>query len=139
VAFDDLQDGFLNDGTEIRGYALTPVKSRPSTAKAQKASEDAVLAGTIAYRCNPQRQFNDFTDKAHQIFEAFALYASPERAEELGERVEVVFDKGSLTLDVVADERMSGPIVEVPDFKAAADVYALFGDYRYANVTLKKV
>ncbi len=138
-AFDDLKDGFLNDGTEIRGYALTPIRGRASTAKAKPASDEAVLEGTIAYRCNPQRQFNDFTDKAHQIFEAFALYASPEKAEELGEKVEVIFEEGSLTLDVVADERMNGEIVAVPDFKASADVYRLFGESRYANVTLKKV
>jgi len=139
VAFDDLEDGFLNDGSEVRGYALTERKGRASTAKAQEASDAAVLEGEIAYRCNPQRQFNDFTDKAHQIFEAFALYASPARAEELGEKVEVLFEGGSLTLPVVADERMEGSIVEIPDFKAAADVYGLFGEYRYANVTLKKV
>jgi len=138
VAFDDLEDGFLNDGSEIRGYALTPVKGRASTAKAKKA-EAEVLEGEIAYRCNPQRQFNDFTDKAHQIFEAFACYASPARAEELGEKVEVIFEGGSLTLPVVADDRMEGSIVEIPDFKAQADVYGLFGESRYANVTLKKV
>ncbi len=138
IAFDDLSDGFLNDGTEIRGYALTPQKRRASTAKV-KAISSKTLDGEIAYRCNPQRQFNDFTNKAHQIFEEFALYASAERAKELGERVEVIFENGTLSLDVVVDERMSGQIVEIPDFKAEADVYALFGDYRYANVTLKKV
>ncbi len=137
--FDDLPDGFLNDGTEVRGYALTSIKSRPSTAKAAQASDEAVLEGEIAYRCNPQRQFNDFTDKAHQIFEAFALYASAEKAKALGEKVEVLFEKGSLVLDVVADERMQGEIVEIPDFKADRDVYGLFGESRYANVTIKKV
>ena len=137
-AFDELRDGFLNDGSEIRGYALTPLKSWPSTAKAKEASGEA-MEGEIAYRCNPQRQFNDFTDKAHQIFEAFALYASPEKAEELGERVEVDFGNASLTLEVVADDRMSGGIVEIPDFKAERDVYGLFGESRYANVTIKKV
>ncbi|WP_457607231.1 NADH-quinone oxidoreductase subunit G [Nitratifractor sp.] len=139
VAFDDLEDGFLNDGIEVRGYALTPQKRRASTAKAKEASDEAVLEGTIAYRSNPQRQFNDFTDKAHQIFEAFALYTSPEKAEELGERVVVEFGAGSLELEVVSDERMSGEIVAVPDFKAEKDVYALFGENRFANVTIKKV
>ena len=138
AAFDDLEEGFLNDGSEIRGYALTPIRGRASTAKAKKAEAEA-MEGEIAYRCNPQRQFNDFTDKAHQIFEAFACYASPVRAEELGEKVQVRFERGSLTLPVVADERMGGPIVAIPDFKAEADVTGLFGASRYANVTLKKV
>ncbi len=139
VAFDDLEDGFLNDGTEIRGYELASIRKRASTAKAKPASDSAVLEGVIAYRCNPQRQFNDFTDKAHQIFESFALYASNEKAKELGEKVEVQFDNGIISLDVIADERMSGDIVAIPDFKASADVYSLFGENRYANVTLKKV
>ena len=139
VAFDDLEDGFLNDGTEIRGYELTSIKRRASTAKAKPASQNSILDGEIAYRCNPQRQFNDFTNKAHQIFEEFALYASKEKAKELGERVEVEFENGTLKLDVIVDERMSGEIVAIPDFKASADVYSLFGEHRYANVTLKKV
>ncbi len=139
VAFDDLEDGFLNDGTEIRGYELASIKGRASTAKAKPASQNSILDGEIAYRCNPQRQFNDFTNKAHQIFEEFALYASKEKAKELGERVEVEFENGTLKLDVIVDERMSGEIVAIPDFKASADVYSLFGEHRYANVTLKKV
>ena len=84
-------------------------------------------------------KFNDFTDKSHEIFEAFALYASTAKAESLGEKVEVVFENGSITLDVVADEKIQGDIVKVPDFKAAKDVYSLFGGSRYQTVTLRKV
>jgi len=137
--FDELQDGFLNDGTEIRGYELTPIKCEVDKKEAKPASNFA-LKGDIAYRCNPQRQFNDFTDKAHQIFEEFALYASLEKAKKLGKEVKVSFKNGSsLRLKVIADERMSGDIVEIPDFKAQEDIYSLFGDYRYANVKIKRV
>jgi NADH-quinone oxidoreductase subunit G len=140
TAFDDLPNHYTNDGVEHRGYALVEPEPRAAEPSPEPFDTSAVLEGTIAYRANPQRQFNDFTDKAHQIFEAFALYASPERAEELGERVEVTFADGArLELDVVADDRMSGSIVEIPDFKSEADVYRLFGDNRYATVTLRKV
>jgi NADH-quinone oxidoreductase subunit G len=105
----------------------------------EKFDETLVLEGDIAYRCNPARQFNDFTDKSHEIFEAFALYASPSKAESLGEKVEVVFENGSITLDVVSDEKIEGDIVKVPDFKSAKDVYGLFGESRYQKVTLRKV
>jgi len=139
IAFDDLPNGYTNDGVEQRGYALREAPRAEAQPEVEPFDEAVLLDGEIVYRANPQRQFNDFTDKAHQIFEAFALYASPERAEELGERVEVIFGDGrSLTLDVVADDRMSGAIVEIPDFKSEADVYGLFGANRYATVTLRK-
>ena len=96
------------------------------------------LEGEIAIRLNPGRQFSDFTDKAHQIFEPFALYASPAKAEMLGERVEVALGDRKLTLSVVADEKMEGEIVAIPDFKSAEDIYDLFGAQRYRTVTLRK-
>ena len=138
IDFDALPNGYTNDGQEHRGYALKSQRAVKAAIVTEPFDESIVLDGQIAYRCNPQRQFNDFTDKAHQIFEAFALYASPEKAEELGEKVTVVFAEGSLEMDVIAEERISGDIVEIPDFKSEKNIYALFGDNRYATVTLRK-
>jgi NADH-quinone oxidoreductase subunit G len=139
VAFDSLPNSYTNAGVDNRGYRLDVTVQEVALPTVEKFDESAALEGEIAYRCNPARQFNDFTDKAHEIFEAFALYASPSKAESLGEKVEVVFENGSITLDVVADEKMEGDIVKVPDFKAAKDVYTLFGGSRYQTVTLRKV
>jgi len=139
VEFDSLPNAFTNDGRDNRGYRLDVSVQEVELPTVEKFDEDAVLEGEIAYRCNPARQFNDFTDKAHEIFETFALYASPEKAESLGEKAEVVFENGSITLDVVADAKIQGDIVKVPDFKSAQDVYGLFGDSRYQTVTLRKV
>ncbi len=137
--FDDLPNTFTNDGQEHRGYPLANRTVGKGRIDVETPDASIVLEGEIAYRCNPQRQFSDFTDKAHQIFEPFALYASPEKAETLGKRVEVIFESGSIELEVVADERMHGEIVEVPDFKSDRDVHALFGANRYATVTIRKV
>jgi NADH-quinone oxidoreductase subunit G len=139
VAFDSLPNAFTNDGTDNRGYRLDVTTQEVALPSVEKFDESLALEGDIAYRCNPARQFNDFTDKSHEIFEAFALYTSTEKAESLGEKVEVVFENGSITLDVVADEKIQGDIVKVPDFKAAKDVYSLFGESRYQTVTLRKV
>lgn len=139
VAFDTLPNAYTNAGVDNRGYKLDVTVQEVALPTVEKFDESAALEGDIAYRCNPARQFNDFTDKAHEIFEAFALYASPAKAESLGDKVEVVFENGSITLDVVADEKMEGDIVKVPDFKAAKDVYGLFGGSRYQTVTLRKV
>ena len=139
VAFDSLPNEYTNAGVDNRGYRLDVTAQEVALPTVEKFDESLALEGEIAYRCNPARQFNDFTDKSHEIFEAFALYASPAKAESLGEKVEVVFENGSITLDVVADEKIEGDIVKVPDFKAAKDVYGLFGESRYQTVTLRKV
>jgi NADH-quinone oxidoreductase subunit G len=139
VAFDSLPNAFTNAGVDNRGYRLDVTTQDVEMPTVEKFDESLALEGEIAYRCNPARQFNDFTDKSHEIFEAFALYASTAKAESLGEKVEVVFENGSITLDVVADEKIEGDIVKVPDFKSAKDVYGLFGGSRYQTVTLRKV
>jgi NADH-quinone oxidoreductase subunit G len=139
VEFDALENHYENDGTERRGYLLEATSIEPKEISVDKFNNSTALEGDIVYRCNPQRQFNDFSDKAHQIFETFALYASVARAEALGKKVEVEFDNGSLTLDVVVDDRMEGDIVAIPDFKSAENVYELFGESRYKSVTIKEV
>jgi len=139
VEFDTLPNGYLNDGTENRGYELTRNSRESGEIKVEKFDEKNVLEGEIVYRCNPQRQFNDFSDKAHEIFEAFGLYASPAKAEALGERVAIDFGGKSIEVAVIADERMDGDIVALSDFKSAQDVYSLFGGSRYKTVTMRKV
>jgi len=138
IEFDALTNSFENDGTDKRGYVLETSNVETELPEVEKCDESAVLEGDIAYRCNPARQFNDFTDKSHEIFETFALYASVEKAESLGDKVEVVFENGSITLDVVADAKITGDIVKVPDYRAAMGVYDLFGESRYTKVTLRK-
>jgi len=139
VEFDALPNGYLNDGTENRGYQLTQKSKKAKEINVEKIDESATLEGEIVYRCNPQRQFNDFSDKAHEIFEAFGLYASPARAEALGKKIEIDFGDRSISVEVIVDERMDGDIVALSDFKSAQDVYGLFGESRYKTVTMRKV
>jgi len=139
VEFDSLPNEYLNDGTENRGYRLDVIESEPKPSKIEKFDESIILDGQIAYRCNPQRQFNDFTNKAHQIFEEFGLYVSPAKAKELPKRVVVELDNGNLELDVIVDDRMEGDIVAIPDFKSAENIYELFGASRYQKVIIREV
>jgi NADH-quinone oxidoreductase subunit G len=139
IEFDDLPNGYLNDGTENRGYMLESIACDAEEIQVEKCDESRVLEGEIVYRCNPQRQFNDFTDKAHEIFEGFGLYASPAKAEALGEKVEIDFGNRTITVNVIEDDRMEGDITALSDFKSAEDIYSLFGDARYQKVTMRKV
>ena len=139
IRFDDLPNSFENDGTDNRGYRLDVKVTDTALPEVERFDESGALEGEIAYRCNPARQFNDFTDKAHEIFEPFGLYTSKEKAEVLGEKVEVAFENGSIVLDVIVDDKMRGDIMKISDFKAAKGVYDLFGDMRYQTVTIRKV
>jgi NADH-quinone oxidoreductase subunit G len=139
IEFDALPNTYSNDGTENRGYLLKTSSRKVKTPSVDKFDESAVLEGEIVYRCNPARQFSDFTDKAHEIFEPFGLYASTEKAEALGSKVEVVFENGSIVVDVITDEKMTGDITKLSDFKNAQNVYDLFGPARYQTVTMRKV
>ena len=139
IAFDELPNEYSNSGEELRGYELKNPGRRAAKNIPAQFDESIALEGDIAYRCNPQRQFNDFSDKAHQIFETFSLYAGTQRAEALGEKVEVDFGSEKLVFDVVADERIDGDIVKIPDFKSEKDIYSIFGRDRFKNVTIRKV
>jgi NADH-quinone oxidoreductase subunit G len=139
VPFDSLPNGYLNDGTENRGYKLNLSVCDTDAVAVEKFDETRVLDGEIVYRCNPQRQFNDFSDKAHEIFEGFGLYASPAKAETLGEKVEIDFGTRSIIVNVIEDDRMEGDITALSDFKSAEDIYGLFGNARYQKVTMRKV
>ena len=139
VEFDSLSNAFDNAGNDNRGYALEVTTTEVELPSVEKFDEKTALEGDIVYRCNPPRQFNDFSDKAHQIFEAFGLYASSARAEALGSKVEVTFENGSIVVDVIVDDKMEGDIVALSDFKSAENVYELFGESRYKTVTIKEV
>ncbi|KIM12992.1 MAG: ferredoxin [Sulfurovum sp. FS08-3] len=139
--FDDLPNGYTNAGEELRGYALEVVEVNKEEIKVVKFNESIVInEGEIAYRCNPQRQFNDFTDRSSQINEEFGAYVSPNKAKELGEEIEVIFEQGqSFKLKVIVDDRMQGDIIAIPDYKSYQNVYGVFGRDRYKKVTIKKV
>ncbi len=138
MAFDDMPNSYLNNGTENRGYLLETSSKEVALPVVDEFVSEALLEGEIVYRCNPARQFSDFTDKAHQIFEPFALYASPTKAEVLGEHVVLECNGRILTLDVVTDNKMEGDIMMIPDFRSSEDIYGLFGDSRYQIVTIRK-
>ncbi len=141
IAFDDLPNEYLNDGSDNRGYLLDFSENDVVLPEVDKFDENSVIGGDIAdadivCRLNPGRQYNDFTNKSHQIFEKFALYASPEKAKQLGEKVEIDFGARKMKLDVVEDDKMRGDIMGIPDFKSAEGIYDIFAGNRYKIVTI---
>lgn len=136
--FDSLPNGYNNDGSENRGYSLKSQKTKVTQPLPEQITLGDVSGEVVAYRCNPQRQFNEFTATAHQIFEPFALYVSEEKATQLGKKVKIDLDGTKFVLEVKVDDRMSGDIVKLPDFKHSFEIYKFFGQNRFKSITIGK-
>jgi NADH-quinone oxidoreductase subunit G len=142
--FDSLPNRFENDGTENRGYVLT---SQTFTCKddIEPIASFTCKEGDVVYRANPVHQFSAFTNKAHQLSEVGALYASTAflEAKNLhdGAVVTVENDAGTKLVIAVKEEKMiDGLIAYLPTFDTKIDTAPFFKEgYRFAHVVIKGV
>jgi len=142
--FDTLPNRFENDGTENRGYALAP---QTFTCKDEVAPIESFTCkeGDVVYRANPVHQFSAFTNKAHQLNEAGALYVSSAflEAKNLhdGDVVTVENEVGEKLVIAIKEEKMiDGVIAYLPTFDTKIDTSPFFKEgYRFAHVVIKGV
>ena len=143
LEFDLMPNFFDNGGNELRGYIL-----KNATLKAEddldKLAKIEKMDGEIAYRSNPINQFNQFTNKAHQLKTDGAVYVSSEflEAKSLGEgdMVEVKSDGGSISAKLELDKQLTGEIIYLGTFDKALDTTSVFKDgSRFSSVTIRKV
>ena len=144
VEFDSLPNHYENDGTEVRGYLLENVSVNVSGDESVNPFNEAdKIEGSLVYLANPVRQFSEFTKKAHQLKEEAGLYASDAYMEkhELseGDMVRVTTTKGTLTLQVLNDNKIDGEITYLPTFDSKLNSEALFDGYRFATASIEKV
>ncbi len=144
VNFDDLPNHYTNKGEEMRGYELTMTKARKARGeKVAPFDEAAAMKEAMVYLANPTLQFNDFTQKSHQLNEEAGLYVSSDyaTANELTEGDSVLLEttKGSMELNVKIDSKIGGNIPFVPTFDSNLNSAALFDGYRFSAATIKKV
>ena len=139
IEFDKLPNGYSNSGEELRGYMLKNISSIPTRPLPLEADLSLKLEGDIVYRCNPQRQFNDFTAKSHQINEPFGAYVSPEKKESLGEKIEIESNGKIWRFDVIVDEKMAGDVIKISDFDTHQNIDALFDKGRFKSVIIREV
>ncbi len=142
--FDDLPNHYTNKGEEMRGYELTITEVATSGDESVAAfDETAAMTESMVYLGNPTLQFNDFTNKSHQLSEVAGLYVSSDyaTANELteGDSVLVETTKGSMELNVKIDSKIGGNIPFVPSFDSNLNSEVLFNDYRFSSATIKKV
>ncbi len=124
VAFDDLPNRFLNDGTEDRGYVLKP-KDVEINGKIEDVAELEEMNGTLVYVSNPVGQFNEWTKKSQNLnykkgqilgSKAFMVAAKVRDSEQIC----VTSEKGEMVGNYKLCENLKGTvaIVSTLDFKA---------------------
>jgi NADH-quinone oxidoreductase subunit G len=141
VEFDALTYHFENDGTSKHGYELE--------CKEVEANDDWEKLKTLEYEgesiyfANPVHQFSPFTNRAHQLNEAGALYVSKAWLEakglEDGAMVRVVKDDIALVVKAQLDPFIDGLIPYLPDFDTKLEAQRFFTPYRFAQVSFEGV
>ncbi|MFH0708661.1 MAG: NADH-quinone oxidoreductase subunit G [Pseudomonadota bacterium] len=144
VEFDTLPNHYTNAGEEVRGYVLDTLKVPcGKDENVQAFDEKDAMTTSIVYLANPVLQFTPFTARAHQLNEEGGLYASSEfmssNGLNLGDNVRVKTPKGEIVVSVINDSKINGDITYLPTFDSKINSQALFGDYRFSNVTIEKV
>jgi NADH-quinone oxidoreductase subunit G len=142
IEFDTLPNRYENDGSENRGYALE-TKTFTCNDEVEAIAPMKAFVGDMVYCANPVHQFSAFTNKAHQLNEAGALYASSAFLEAKGlsdgATVTLRNETGDVLVIAVKEERhIEGMIPYVPTFDTKIDVSPFFKEgYRFACVTLQ--
>jgi NADH-quinone oxidoreductase subunit G len=144
VEFDTLPNHYTNAGEEVRGYVLDTLKVPcGEDENVQAFDEKRAMATSVVYLANPVLQFTPFTARAHQLNEEGGLYVSNEfmssNGLNSGDNVRVKTPKGEIVVSVINDSKINGDITYLPTFDSKINSQALFGDYRFSNVTIEKV
>jgi NADH-quinone oxidoreductase subunit G len=141
MEFDSLLNEFDASGNELRGYILN-TKELTCSDEVNEISEYKKIKSPI-YLANPVHQFSAFTNKAHQLNEAGALYASSEFLEKRGLNngdMVVLESSGEKKLPVIVklDTTINGDIACLPTYDTKLNYEQFFEDgYRYANLHVK--
>lgn len=147
-SFDTLPDVFEPDGTENRGYLLNETTHTPEDT-VEKIAPSKKLEGTVVYRCNPVKQFNEFTAQSEILSRdpqanggwADNLYVNEQFLTENtladGDKVKLVAEGKEQVLTVLKGDSLEGKMGLVPDFLGST----LFdkGDYRFKEVTIERM
>jgi len=141
--FDTLSNEFENGGIENRGYLLEE-KTLTCKDDVQEIEDVTFGEGDFIYLANPVMQFSAFTNKAHQLNEAGALYVSSDFLEQrdLKDGGMILLSNGDakLAIAVKLDMQIKGDIPYLPTFDSKLDVLPFFkGGYRFAKVEMKGV
>jgi len=144
IAFDELENYYSNDRVEHRGYSLVSEDINTEDIKTTCESKTIEIKENeyIIYNANPINQFNEFTAVANQLKnDIVALYVSEDLKVklELEDKVEIISNGRTITLDVRVDNSITGNISYVPTFDKNIDTKILFDNSRFSSANLRRV
>jgi len=138
IAFDDLENFLTPYGEDKRGYILDEV-SCEADASIEAIEDLPEFNGTVIYNCNPVLQFNEFTNKAHQLEKDTSLRGSAQFAAAAriadGDIVEISFASKTLQRVFKLDDELKGTIALNPTFDLGQD----FSRYRFEKSKIVRV
>lgn len=140
VKFDDLQNYYDNAGNSHRGYLLNAVDIEVQ-AKFEFDKLKFDEQEFSVYKANPIHQFSKFTNRASQLNEVGALYASQAFLDKFelceNEAVKIKLGDKILALHVKLDKNLSSCVAYLGEFDEKIDIDAFF-ESRYANLEILK-
>ncbi|ADN09873.1 2Fe-2S iron-sulfur cluster-binding protein [Sulfurimonas autotrophica] len=138
IAFDDLENFLTPHGEDKRGYILDEVLCEMDS-KIEAIEDLPEFNGTVIYNCNPVLQFNEFTNKAHQLekdtnLRGSAQFAAAARIAD-GDVIQISFASKTLQRVFKLDDELKGTIALNPTFDLGQD----FSRYRFEKSKIVRV
>jgi len=141
IEFDSLNNRFLNDGSEDRGYELN-IEDVDSHIDIESPKELEEYNGTIVYLSNPTLQFSMFTNECGQLSCEPKFLLSPSLATTLGaeegDSVEISASGSTIKMAITIEPSIKNDAVIVPKFVSNAHINAFFGEKVYINAEVRK-
>ncbi len=143
IAFDNLDNYYKNDGTEVRGFKLKIIDITSDESEKVERFGDTKFQNDIIYLANPVRQFNNFTNKATNLDEKSGAYISEAYMIKLnlkdGDEIIIKTKNHDLSTKVVASNKIDGEIILLPTFDLTLNSIALFDRYRFIEAIIQGV
>jgi len=139
IEFDSLNNRFLNDGSEDRGYELS-IEDVDSHIDIESPKELEEYNGTIVYLSNPTLQFSMFTNECRQLGGRYDCLMVSEQflsaAGLKGEcKVSIEFDSYRFEKPLLIDEKLKGTVALMPYFNE----YDTGFGYKYKRAKITKI
>ena len=143
LTFDSFDNGFDNQGNDLRGYVLDNISIEKSDVTLDEITDLNSYNGTVIYRCEPLHQFNEATAKSLLLQSDSHLRGSSSFATaakiKAGDKVEIHFDGQVKIKTFKVDKNIKGTIALYPTFDNGLTEDKITDDYRYKQVKIQKV